>query len=394
MASFRLTKICKCAFILISSIILLFILNLIIGMRVEASPLNSMITENPGLLFYDDFNDGNADGWTTSGEGTWYVENHEYVVDMDSIYGNEGLSVAGDPNWTNYVVNLDMMGEEGVDKLINFRYLDGDNRYEVNLRSLFDDIWVGRVGGDGISVYFPNVNNIWYHITIFSIDERILVFVNGALVLDWSDNSGNYITHGQIGLRGWNGAKVRYDNVSVQKIVCLSGPNNGAVDTDYSFLATSIPISPTDSITYTWQSTDFPLVTHVGGITDTITYNWEIPGAKIITTTATTSYGTVTDTFPVIIDEPITGLIAINSSPTYLGDTTAFTATVSSGTDITYTWDFGDDMTGVGANITHAYSEIGMYIATVTASNNLGEISANTTVEIMSNKIYLPVIIR
>lgn len=285
----------------------LFILTLTFGWSepIGASPgkftddkeYHNQIQDVPGLLFYDNFDDGNADGWTTSGVGTWYVENNEYVIDMDGFWGYEGLSVAGDADWTNYVLDIDMMGEQMYDKLINFRYHDVDTRYEVNLRSSFDDIWVGRVYGNGIGEYFPNVNNTWYHVTIFSIDERILVLVGGVLVLDWFDDSENYIPHGKIGLRGWNGAKVRYDNVLVQKIIAISGPTIGIDHTDYTFLATSVPISPTEPITYTWQSTDYPIVTHVGGITDTITYNWDTPGIKVITTTATTSYGTITETF-------------------------------------------------------------------------------------------------
>ncbi len=361
------------------------------NMPVDAAPSQ----ESPGLLFYDDFNDGNADGWTTSGEGAWYVANNEYVVDMDSIYGVEGLSLAGDSNWTNYVFDFDMMGEQAVDKIVDFRYLDGDSRYELNMRSGFDDICVGRIGAVDTCAYFFNTNNTWYHVTIFSINERILVLVDGELLLDWSDDSGSYFTHGQIGLRGWNGALVRYDNVLVQKIVALSGPAAGVPGTDYTYLATSVPISPTESITYTWQATDFPLVTHVGGITDTLTYNWETPGSKVITTTATTQYGIVVDTYPVTIEDiPITGLRASSSSPTILGETTILTATVISGTNITYTWDLGDGFSAIGDVITHTYEMPGVYTATVTATNSLGEMTAATGVEILPIKTYLPLLVR
>ncbi len=43
-------------------------------------------------------------------------------------------------------------------------------------------------------------------------------------------------------------------------------------------------------------------------------------------------------------DDPIEGLTAENNSPTPLGETTTFTATVTGGTNIQYDWDFGDGM--------------------------------------------------
>lgn len=71
---------------------------------------------------------------------------------------------------------------------------------------------------------------------------------------------------------------------------------------------------------------------------------------------------------------------AENSSPTALGDSTFFTAT--SAPDLTYVWDFGNGLTATGSTTSHVYAVASTYTATVTASNNLGSVSASTPVTV------------
>ena len=52
------------------------------------------------------------------------------------------------------------------------------------------------------------------------------------------------------------------------------------------------------------------------------------------------------------------------------------------GTNVTYSWDFGDGQNGVGALANHTYGTTGTYTATVTARNSLGAISATTIVAV------------
>jgi PKD repeat protein len=67
---------------------------------------------------------------------------------------------------------------------------------------------------------------------------------------------------------------------------------------------------------------------------------------------------------------------------------------VETGSNITYTWDFGDGGTGNGESVTHVYATAGEYTATVTATNSLGFEVATTEVTIIApplQLIYLPV---
>jgi len=84
----------------------------------------------------------------------------------------------------------------------------------------------------------------------------------------------------------------------------------------------------------------------------------------------------------VIVVDPIAGLSAVNDSPTIVGNDTTLTATITSGSDVTYNWDFGDITGDIGAVVTHTYPSAGIFTATVTASNTVSELSATTLVTI------------
>ncbi len=96
------------------------------------------------------------------------------------------------------------------------------------------------------------------------------------------------------------------------------------------------------------------------------------------------------------LDEPIEGLVASNDSPTWLGDLTTLTASVTAGANVTYLWDFGDGTPLVGGQtVTHTYPASGVYTATVTASNNSGSASADTTVTVfVRHYVYLPIVVK
>ena len=80
-----------------------------------------------------------------------------------------------------------------------------------------------------------------------------------------------------------------------------------------------------------------------------------------------------------IVDEPISGLSA-RSSTTVLGETTTFTATVGSGSNVIYSWSFGDGTTSSGQLATHTYGTLGTYTAVVTATNSVSSAVAQTRV--------------
>jgi subtilisin-like proprotein convertase family protein len=94
----------------------------------------------------------------------------------------------------------------------------------------------------------------------------------------------------------------------------------------------------------------------------------------------------IKDWSPVVVEEPIVGLTVDSSSPTVLGETTAFTTTIVAGSDISYAWDFGDGTTGSGDSATHIYTSTGVYVAVVTASNSVSQETVTTTVRVVADE--------
>jgi YVTN family beta-propeller protein len=81
-------------------------------------------------------------------------------------------------------------------------------------------------------------------------------------------------------------------------------------------------------------------------------------------------------------DEPIAGLAATNDGPTALGSVTTLTATITAGSNVTFTWAFGDGHSSYGAVVTHTYPAAGGYTAVVTASNNISVVTATTMITV------------
>lgn len=202
-----------------------------------SDPLNpSLFLESFTLpiLFQDDFNDGNDDGWEVSGAGNWSVVNGEYVVEMGQGIKLRGISVNGDPAWANFVYEVDVRGEVGVDKVIIARYVDEDNWYALNLRSApFSDVTLSReeAGQHTIltSAFFANEIGEWHHLVWVFDDNRIRASVDGFLAINYEDVSSS-LENGRIGLSGWTGAwevdRVVFDNVIVSD---YSGPTDVAL---------------------------------------------------------------------------------------------------------------------------------------------------------------------
>jgi PKD repeat protein len=178
-------------------------------------------------------------------------------------------------------------------------------------------------------------------------------------------------------------------------LVTISGTNTGLVGQVDAFTATIEPISATIPVAYSWQATGEEPIIHTGGLTDTVSFIWEYPGTKAITVTASNLADSVMDSHIITIsDISISGLVASNDSPTTLGETTALSATIQAGSNVIYTWDFGDGEFSSGQFVNHIYPSLGTYTATVTATNSAGPVTTTTQVLITSStyQLYLPLV--
>jgi hypothetical protein len=84
---------------------------------------------------------------------------------------------------------------------------------------------------------------------------------------------------------------------------------------------------------------------------------------------------------------PVSGLKAVNDSPTVLRDETLLEASVEQGNNVTYTWDFGDGTSDTGISPSHVYIALGTYSATVTAENSVSTEEASTSVTVCAESL-------
>jgi plastocyanin len=80
--------------------------------------------------------------------------------------------------------------------------------------------------------------------------------------------------------------------------------------------------------------------------------------------------------------DDITGLTFTHPLTALVGVSASFAATVTGGTNISYSWNFDDGGTGSDITATHAYAAPGVYTVTVTATND-------TDSESVQGRIYV-----
>lgn len=149
----------------------------------------------------------------------------------------------------------------------------------------------------------------------------------------------------------------------------LGLPSSGSLTKDVT-----VTVVKGSNLLYSWSTN-----ATAGSVTDAATFSvtFTSEGWYHITVEVSNNLNTVTQTVPVQIVAEVSGLTISCSTCTqksgefYIENTVAyeFTAAISSGTGVTYSWDFGDSSTGTGSAANHTYSAIGHYNITVTATN-------------------------
>lgn len=191
----------------------IFILNLL-ALNTFAAP----------LLFYDDFSDGDTNGWEEhlGLGGSWTVANGEYLGSVSyNSWGSSTYALAGETSWTNYSLDIKVRGISGVDKKIKFRHKNNEEYYELNLRSGYNDLAVQKISPYGWLIFksVENFNEVDYHIKVDLNGSNIKIYINDQLKFDYTDKI-QPILNGKIGLEAWPGAAapqttVAFDDIEV-----------------------------------------------------------------------------------------------------------------------------------------------------------------------------------
>jgi hypothetical protein len=144
-------------------------------------------------------------------------------------------------------------------------------------------------------------------------------------------------------------------------------------------------------LAYGWLQSGGPTVVLSGVTISQPTFT--APGTSTVLTftlIVTDALGAVSVPDEVVVlvkDHALAGLTAVNDGPTSIGTPTLFTATITTGSNVLYTWNFGDGGLGASATVTHTYAAAGTYTAIVTATNSSGFLTTTTTIQVFDKPI-------
>ncbi len=119
-----------------------------------------------------------------------------------------------------------------------------------------------------------------------------------------------------------------------------------------------------------------------------VTFSSTLPDNVFVTATATHADGSTSE-FSLaysaggVLDMPIEDLMIQVSLPVYEDLPAQFSASINSGTGVSYEWDFGDGQMGSGSAVEHIFSTTGTYTVILSASNNSSSASVETAVVVL-----------
>lgn len=215
-------------------------------------------TASAAALFSDDFNDGNANGWTAT-LGTWGI-----VTDGTSAYKqsgtSEGRTSAGSTSWKDYSVQskvkLDTFNT-GNRVYLAARYVDGNNYYGAsfynnNGGTLEIRKKVNASSSTLVSKSYAITTGTWYDVKLVVEGTSIRLYVNGVLQLSATDSS---LSTGAIGLITQGGAMAKFDDITVND---FSAVNADSMFTNFRNFSDFVTGNLTTDTTYatnivSWQ---------------------------------------------------------------------------------------------------------------------------------------------
>ncbi len=177
--------------------------------------------EHVYVVFEDNFEDGNADGWEITippnapSGSRWAVE----LDDGNHVLSEAGevWAEAGDYLWTNYTFEVKVKFIVDAGAHINFRMSGPGNRYffrffyeEFTLEKEYLGMFTRLCEGEGM----PLAQNRWYAIKIVCVGNSIKVYVDGVLRLDYVDEE-DPILSGRIGFERGPEFPIFFDDVRV-----------------------------------------------------------------------------------------------------------------------------------------------------------------------------------
>ena len=171
----------------------------------------------------------------------------------------------------------------------------------------------------------------------------------------------------------------------------LTAPLSGVTGVSTTFLAAVGPFSAALPITYIWQASGQPVITHTGGLSDSVTLAWPTPGLQTVRVKAINAGGAISTTHLITVESiALTGIAIAGPTVGSTGVTQTLTATsspLSASQPITYVWQIGGQpaithTNGIIDPLDLLWTEPGIRPITVTASNAVSTVTATHQISI------------
>jgi|GEM_PF-848214 len=220
--------------------------------------------EGPGIeltpgsvLFEDDFEDGNADSWTTP-SGTWaVVADGTNLALRQSNGANEALAFSGG-GWANYTYSANVkLTNNSANAGLTFRAINANNYYMFRLNHSTKAVELyKKVNGTLTllsSAAFQHNINQWYALKVTVSGNQITGYVDDTEMIQWT-NANTELSSGFIGFR-MHGSTANFDDVLVTSNIVMQdsidehGQPQKGIWSFYPTLAaihTSSPVQITD----------------------------------------------------------------------------------------------------------------------------------------------------
>jgi hypothetical protein len=228
---------------------------------------------------YDDFNDGNYNGWTV-GSGTWSVTNGEL-----SDSGSGGAEYIN-TNWNgwnsnDYVsVNIKLSGVD-----IWVKIFDGSNEYYFQTWDGYNTLHLYVNGVNTKSAALAGISpSNWNTWKIKQVGSTIEIYINDQKWMDY--DSAPIITNGRIQLRTSNPTIGLFDDVNVDGIIYKK-------DGSWSYSWSCVPVATKLRASYNplnWYYKETSAVKDISCPSACGAYDWQFPSSSVASSEYSSPY--------------------------------------------------------------------------------------------------------
>ncbi|NJL03508.1 MAG: PKD domain-containing protein [Chloroflexaceae bacterium] len=159
--------------------------------------------------------------------------------------------------------------------------------------------------------------------------------------------------------------------------------------------AMSATVQTGTNVIYTWDYTgdgEIDRTTPAQGRSDSTSFTFPAPGTYTVTVTVRNGGGPplTAEQQIQVGDAPIEGLQATADPTTVaVGTPVNFAASVQAGSNVSYSWNFGDGNSASGANVSYSFTRGGTFNVVVTATNGAGSVQQTVTVQVTAPELAI-----